>query len=513
MAKYAPQVDGLFPIVISQDEYDRDWKPHGWKLIVIGPTSTWREEWGYWEAIRDIVQNCLDEAEAYSYGYDDRGLWIADKGKGVAVSDFLLGPPKLKPDWARGKFGEGMKIACLALLRQGHPVLIQTVNREVRVIFTQQQVNGKVKTLAALWKPNGSRAGTRFHIIGYNGSAYAEKFAVNLPRGAILAEVPSPITQPKQRYNQLIRAEGMAASVSGGVIYVRDIYLMDIHSRFSYNLWGFELAPDRHGPKKEVDMWTDMGRLWAGIKKVPLLVEFIKMVADIPLRVRTTESMSVNMGMMGREPTSGERYSGLMIDNAPFWQQAWERAVGEAKVVRTNDRLDSMVIHLGYQSVSVEWSVKDQFSNVIKTDKELIREMSERLSEADVIPDRELTSNQLAHLELARAIAEDFGQVGTIKAAIIPPASDMVARTAGFYEFDTGNIKISSEMLQSASETVGVMVHELGHHMAYKRLGSKELAGDLTTGHTDAMEYSSGRIFQKLAQGNYDEPLKKSTWY
>ncbi len=101
MAKYAPQIDGLFPIVISQDEYDRDWKPHGWKLIVIGPTSTWREEWGYWEAIRDIVQNCLDEAEAYSYGYDDRGLWIADKGKGVAVSDFLLGPPKLKPDWAR----------------------------------------------------------------------------------------------------------------------------------------------------------------------------------------------------------------------------------------------------------------------------------------------------------------------------------------------------------------------------------------------------------------------------
>lgn len=288
---------------------------------------------------------------------------------------------------------------------------------------------------------------------------------------------------------------------------------MDISSLFSYNLWGFELAPDRHAPKQETDIWIDVGRLWSGIKKVPLLVEFIRMVADTPQRVRTTESMHVNMEMMGTEPTSKRRYREIMLVNAPFWQQAWERAVGEATVVRTSDRLDSMVIHLGYQPVSVEWSVKDQFSNVIKTDKELIREMSERLSEADVIPDRELTSNQLAHLELARAIAEDFGQVGTIKAAIIPPASDMVARTAGFYEFDTGNIKISSEMLQSASETVGVMVHELGHHMAYKRLGSKELAGDLTTGHTDAMEYSSGRIFQKLAQGNYDEPLKKSTWY
>lgn len=502
-------------VTVSPEEYDRDWKPHGWKLIVIGPTSTWREEWGYWEAIRDIVQNCLDESEAYTYGYDDRGLWIADKGKGVAVSDFLLGPPKLKPDWARGKFGEGMKIACLALLRQGHPVLIQTVNREVRVIFTQQQVNGKVKTLAALWKPNGSRAGTRFHIIGYNGPAYAEKFAVNLPQSLILAEVPSPVTKPKQRNNQLIRAEGMASSPlggRGGVIYCRDIYLMDISSPFSYNLWGFELAPDRHAPKQETDMWIDVGRLWAGIKKVPLLVEFIKMMTDIRLRQRTAESMHASMEFMGTEPTSGKKYSEIMVDNTHLWQQAWERAVGKATVIRISDRLDSMVIHLGYESVSVEWSVRDQFSDVIKTDRELIREMTERLSEADVIPDRQLTPRQLAHLELARAIAEDFGQVGTVKAAIIPPASDMVARTAGFYEFDTANIRIHAEMLELAGETVGVMVHELGHHIAYMRTHSKELAGDLTTGHTDAMEYSSGRIFQKLAQGNYDEPLKNSTW-
>jgi hypothetical protein len=106
------------PKVLTMDEYQQDWQPKGWQLIIIGPTSTWRQEWGEWEAIRDIVQNALDECEYYTWGYDDEGLYIRDIGKGIAVADFLLGPPKLKPDYARGKFGEGMKIAALALLRR-----------------------------------------------------------------------------------------------------------------------------------------------------------------------------------------------------------------------------------------------------------------------------------------------------------------------------------------------------------------------------------------------------------
>jgi len=151
---YQPAVVAAPPRVLTMDEYRRFWQPQGWELIIIGPTSTWRQEWGEWEAIRDIVQNALDEAEAYQWGYDDEGLWISDRGKGVAVADFLLGPPKLKPDWARGKYGEGMKIAALALLRKGYYVHVETVGRELWIIFLKQKVDGEVETLAAIWRPN-----------------------------------------------------------------------------------------------------------------------------------------------------------------------------------------------------------------------------------------------------------------------------------------------------------------------------------------------------------------------
>lgn len=513
MARYAAtqQISGYpyhAPRIITQDEYDRVWKPAGWNILIIGPTSTWRHDWTEWEAIRDIVQNCLDEDEKYYYGYDEDGLWIADRGKGVAVADFLLGPPRLKPDYARGKFGEGMKIAALALVRQGHSVHVETVGRQIWIVFIEQKVNGKVETLGALWKAGGTRTGTKFHIIGYRGPAFERYFAVNLPRSAILAEVPSPITQPKQRYNQLIRAEGMAA----GVIYCRDIYFTDIHSPFSYNLWGFEMAPDRHGPKDESKMWTDAGRLWSGIKSVPLLSQFLSMVTEPPIRA-TIETHHVLMFNMGSEPVSNKQYSDLMVSNASHWNEAWRRAVGSHTVIRTSNRWDSMVKHLGYESQSIQWGVQEALSAVIKTDESLIGEMLERLDATESVPDNDLTEHARRHLELARAIARRFSDVRGVKAAVIPPASDQVLRTDGLYEPATALIKIHLKQLESARDTIDVMVHEIGHHVAFMRNPDDlKKAEDLTPGHSQAMTYVSARIFKDATERLYDDYLKDVAW-
>ena len=504
---------------ITQSVYESTWKPAGWKLIIIGPTSTWRTEWGAWESIRDIVQNCLDEVEGYKYGFDHDGLWIADDGKGVAVEDFLLGPPKLKPDYARGKYGEGMKIASLALLRLGHPVRVQTVGKDLWICFVQQQINGRVEQLAALWKPGGSRTGTRFHIIGYHDSAYPERFAVNLPRSLILAEVPSLVFQPKQRYNQLLRNEGMASGGTWGSgqvkgrIYARDIWLEDIASPFSYNLWGFTLAPDRHGPKDHYSLYQDMGRLWCGVNKVPLLKMLLKYITDPLLGDYTSyETMHLDLNAyMGQDPVSKKSYSVLMVENQKQWQAAWDEVVGKHTVLRTDFRYDGMVQHLSYRSHGATYGVREGLKLVIKTDEMLVHEMSKLLEKAERIPDNKLTPIQVANLNLARVIAEGFRGVGDVNAAIIPPASDAVDRTAGLYEFGTALIKISGDILESAQRTVGVMIHELGHHVAYKNAGYTpdvmHLASDLTEGHANAMEEVAGRVFRSLAKGQYDDHL------
>ncbi len=506
--KRGEPVKGTQPTMLTMDDYNKDWKPQGWNIIFIGPTSTWRQDWGTWEAIRDIIQNALDEAETYKWGYDDQGLWISDKGKGVGVADFLLGPPRLKSDYARGKFGEGMKIAGLALVRKGYPVRIMTAGREIWLIFLEQEVNGKAQSLAALWRPGGITEGTTWHIIGYFGTAYSDRFAVNLPKTAIKAQVPAPITEPVQRYNQLIEyeftPEHQEDPISGPRIYARDIYLKKIASRFSYNLWGFPLAPDRHAPAKESDLWTDIGRLWCGVKKVDLLEHFLKMMREPP-DIDSEESHRLSMGSyaMGINPVTEFNYTQLLKKNRQHWKQAWENSFGDNAVLRTNERWDQLVKHLGYYSVGMSYAVSDTLDEVIKTDDQLMLESQERLRDVKVIPDRDLTSTQKVHLALARAIAkaiEGSQPLRGVHAALIPPASDRV-RTAGMYGRNTTEIFISTDQLGVARHTVDTVIHEVAHHTSEAEDGEGK--------HTLELTRLAGEVVQLTSRGRFDTIVKQ----
>ncbi len=514
------------PRVLSMEEYYATWQPGGWQLIIIGPTSTWREEWGMWEAIRDIVQNALDETETYRWYYDDlwgeRSLHIEDSGRGVAVADFLLGPPKPKPDYARGKFGEGMKIACLALLRQGFPVYIRTVGRDIWVVFIEQKVDGVADTLAAMWRPNGTGIGTRFHIIGYGGSAFEDRFAVNLPQSAVVAEAPSLLAKPVKRYNQLIRynfpamgkefreaVEAVGSTFVGqSRIFARDIYMRDINSPYSYNLWGFEMAPDRHGPRVEADLWEDMGRLWCCVKDDGLLGDLIKMVMEPPI-IQSEEGPKIQINeWIGKEPVSGKPYADFIEENARAWQEAWASVTGKNSVLRTDPTYDSMVRHIGYEPVSVRWGVAQGLGKAIARDKDLIRASQERLSRVQIIPDGRFSKGQLANLKLARAIAvgtfTHHRVEGGVFAAIIPPASDRV-RTAGMYARESERVYISADQLSSGRATVDTVVHELAHHMSG--------AEDGTEAHNSAMTRVAAMVVQATAEGKFNEILKDVSWY
>lgn len=503
-----PSEKVTIPTSLTMAQYNRSWKPKGWNIIFIGPTKTWRSEWGVWEAIREIVQNALDEAESYQYGFDNQGFYIKDSGRGIGVRDFLLGPPKLKEAWARGKYGEGMKIGALALVREGFPVYVEAADRQVIICFLEQEVQGKVETLAALWRQGEPKVGTTWHIMNYHGDDFADRFYPNLPREATLALVPSQLDQPVQRYNALIEYDftGTGKGTSEGIgpsrIFARDIYMRDITSPFSYNLWGFELAPDRHAPKDESDMWHDAGRVWACIKDQKLLETFFKMMVDPP-EIESTEFNNLNLSYLGNI-ADGRTYASIFIENEAVWVKAWNKVQGEDTVLRTSDRWDGTVKHLGYKSVNVGYSVKNALENIIKTDRKLIDDSQEKLREVQVIKDEDLEPRQLASLNLVRAIVDystsSWNKVGGVNAAIIPPASDRV-RTAGLYSRTTQEIFISADQLNYGHTAVDVGIHELAHHTSQ--------AEDSEKGHYDAISEIAGRVVSYTSNRNFDREIAK----
>jgi siroheme synthase (precorrin-2 oxidase/ferrochelatase) len=89
------------------------------------------QTWGFWEGIRELIQNAKD-AEEYEdlkmevkhYPQTNK-LTISTEGAALTANLLLLlGASSKKDGGQRGKFGEGFAIGVLALVRAGHPVTI-----------------------------------------------------------------------------------------------------------------------------------------------------------------------------------------------------------------------------------------------------------------------------------------------------------------------------------------------------------------------------------------------------
>jgi len=179
--------------------------------------------------------------------------------------------------------------------------------------------------------------------------------------------------------------------------------------------------------------------------------------------------------------------------------------MGENVVLRTSPMWDATVRHLGYESMSVIWSVEPALAHVLIRDVDLVKASQERLRDAEVIPDEALTSSQLAHLRLARAIAARYRwpPIEGVHAAIIPPASDRT-RTAGLYNRRTQEILIAAEQLDRGHATVDTVVHEIAHHTSG--------AEDGEAAHNAAIPRVAADVVRWVAEGYFDEELKGVEW-
>ena len=85
--------------------------------------------WGVWEAVREIVQNGLDEADrGFPLKIEHRALAIRVSNAEARLerSTLLLGGGDKADSGLRGKFGEGYKLALLVCVRLKKPVRIWT---------------------------------------------------------------------------------------------------------------------------------------------------------------------------------------------------------------------------------------------------------------------------------------------------------------------------------------------------------------------------------------------------
>lgn len=113
------------------------------KTINYTMTPEYRSNWNAVDAVREIVQNCLDNRQNVSdYTLDDDGtVSITTEGFILPLRTLALGESE-KPDGAIGGFGEGLKLALMILKREGCDIKVTTGDKLIVPSFDMNEAVG-----------------------------------------------------------------------------------------------------------------------------------------------------------------------------------------------------------------------------------------------------------------------------------------------------------------------------------------------------------------------------------
>lgn len=95
------------------------------QLIDLSIYKDYVEDWGIAEGIREIVQNAVDCGE-FNIDFNDNILTITTIGQYLTIDKLALGKSSKRNDDTKiGKYGEGLKLAFLVLVRNGIDIEVQ----------------------------------------------------------------------------------------------------------------------------------------------------------------------------------------------------------------------------------------------------------------------------------------------------------------------------------------------------------------------------------------------------
>lgn len=237
-------------------------------------------EWGRWEVVREFSQNSLDATGFMDIEKISDGLLITDKGKGFNALNLLMGTTS-KSECDRGKYGEGLKIACLAVLNLGWQVDILTDSMHIvpqfKTLEIEEPATGEIVKAEIMVFRYGKIppvGGTKVLIKGYTGDTFLDRFNLEANKKIVhKKDISLCLNKP---YPSYIIDEPVK------VIYVRNIYVQHLPEKehpalYSYDLFNVRLSTDRNIPNT-VDIFSEIGKLWSSVSDAKLIGAFFKHV-------------------------------------------------------------------------------------------------------------------------------------------------------------------------------------------------------------------------------------------
>jgi len=396
--------------------------------------------WGAYEGIRELVQNAKDAEVEHSAPmtvdwYNDT-LRIENEGTTLPTKALLLGhTTKLGNSELIGKFGEGLKLGILALVRAGHDVKVRNGDEVWIPSIQRSDVFDDDVLVFDITGGREAKNRVRVEIGGVTREAW-EKF-----KEAFLFLRRPKKSEHIDTYNGTL----LLGEKFKGKVFVKGIFVQtDPDLNFGYDLTrDVELDRDR----KMVESWnlryhTRNVFLAAMNKREELFSQFVDM-----LETPTTETTDLDPSYCSISTETAEKVLGA------FKAKHGVDAVPVANLAESKD-----IEHLGKRGIVVS--------------KPLGAVLAKTLGDAFAVKEGlkketlktygwgELTTQEQSVLSGAVELVNEVERVGLENIDIVDFRSD---KLEGQYKVEGDRILIAKKLLASADDTLKVLIHEVAH--------------------------------------------------
>jgi len=203
-------------------------------------------DWGVIEAVRELIQNAIDEGN-YDIGIDKHNvLHIINHGSVLTADSLILGNSGKREDVSKiGQFGEGYKLALLVLTRMGKDVVVYNGGARWYPRFKKSKKFGcEVLVIDEEVNPNDIRP-LDFEI---NGLMYNELSEI-VDAFPLIFEKVSPFEVKETGYGEIIMDKEQA-----GKFYVQGLPIFEDKTfKYGYNFHADVVSLDRD--RKSVNLY------------------------------------------------------------------------------------------------------------------------------------------------------------------------------------------------------------------------------------------------------------------
>ena len=407
---------------------------------------------GKWHSFSDLPDTQNEQIESVKIyddgrGYDSRllGFFYSTKGAGEST----------------GKFGEGLKMLCVASLRKGVDMTLRSQNWSSKPRALRQEVDGKQIDQLVF---DVTHAVKKQEMDDDKGLYQSSSTTFSNPTPELLQEfrqinkkvLAIEKTKPVER-----TANGDVLSLDGGMVYVRELLIPGDHNLlFTYHLPRLEIKNRDRSFVDQQELTPAIAGVWSETESPEVIKSFL---------------FKANLeAQKGGGKDKVEFAMDFTPKDTENWKKIFEEVFGKDTAIRDmrSEDYDAMQqnMHVGLELVSFPTSVYRVLQRLgLPTYESRVQEMTD----VEHIPDEEITEAEKQIMEVLKAIDEylPYNRPSEIKVYKRKSADQKVA--AGFA--DGVNIHLLRETLADFTHAADVYVHEKAHHNTN---GSQDASAD-----------------------------------